>query len=67
MHDGAPCPCSKAVKQLIAENRLATLDWSGNSPDLKPIENLWEIVKSKVADKQHSSAGALKQTINRYG
>jgi len=63
MHDGAPCHCSKAVKQFAAENSLATLDCPGNSSDLNPVENLWAIVKIKVADKQPSSAGTLNQAI----
>ncbi|KAI0217548.1 hypothetical protein LSAT2_030687, partial [Lamellibrachia satsuma] len=35
----------------------------GNRPDLNPIENLWTIMKDKVADKQSSSAQNLKQAI----
>ena len=32
----------KAVKQLLAENSLATFDQPGSSPDLNVIKNLWE-------------------------
>ena len=37
MHDSAPCHRSKAVKECLTENSLATLDWPGNSPNLNPI------------------------------
>ena len=50
MHDGAACHCSKAVKQLLAEKSLATLDRLENTPYLNPIENLWKIINSKVAE-----------------
>ena len=63
MHDGAPCHRSKAMKQFLAENSLATLVWPTCSPDLNPIENLWTIIKNKIADKQPLSAGALDQAI----
>ena len=63
MHDGAPCHRSKIVKQFLSEKNVATLGWPGNSPDLNPIENLWEILKNKVAEKQPSSAGALNHAI----
>ena len=51
------------MKQLLAEKSLATLNRLGNTPDLNPIENLWEITNGKVADKQPSSAGVLNQVI----
>ena len=37
-HDGAACHCSKAVKQLLVEKSLATLDRLGNSPDLTSLK-----------------------------
>lgn len=63
MHDGAPCHRSKVVQNFLAKIKVSTLDWPGNSPDLNPIENLWEIVKKKVADKQPSSIESLKEAI----
>ena len=35
---------------------MGVLDCSGNSPDLKPIENLKSYMKNKVAEKQPSNA-----------
>ena len=41
------------------------LDWPGNSPGLNLIENLWAIVKDKVADEHPISAKDLEMAIKR--
>ena len=56
MHDGAPCHSSKIVTTFLKSEKVKVLDWPSNSPDLNPIENLWMVVKNKVAEKQASSA-----------
>ena len=63
MQNGAPCHRSKVAKTFLAENRIKVLDWAGNSPDLKPIENLWTNIKNKVAEKHASSAKDLVKVI----
>ena len=42
---------------------MKVLDWPSNSPDFNPIENLWEVLKNKVADKQPSSAKDFEDAI----
>ena len=63
MQDDTPCHRSKIVSEFLKEKKIKVLDWPGNSPDLNTIENLLEVLKNKVADKQPSSAEDLKDVI----
>ena len=60
MQDGSPCYCSKLVSDFLKKKNIKMLDWLGDSPDLNPIENLWAILKDKVADERLSSAKNLE-------
>ena len=51
-HDGAPAHSSRLVQKWFRNIRTEILDWPENSPDLNPIENLWKIVKRKLAKKK---------------
>ena len=48
MDDGAACHRSKATIKFKIWHNIKSLPWSGNSPDLDPIENLWPILKRKA-------------------
>jgi transposase len=39
---------SRVAKDFLAENRITTIDWPSNCPDLNSIENMWQIIKNKV-------------------
>ena len=65
MQDGAPCHRARQVKDFLSSNNIELLDWPGNSPDLNPIENLWSVMKNKVAAKQPSSLKTLVEWIKQ--
>ena len=46
--DLAPCHTSKKMRTFFEEKDITILDWSGNSPDLNSIENLWAVIKSRI-------------------
>ncbi|GFW67465.1 transposable element Tcb2 transposase [Trichonephila clavipes] len=40
---------ARPIKAFLAEQNIPLLDWPGNSPDMNPIENIWELMKREVA------------------
>ena len=63
MQDGAPCHRSKIVTNLLMKNDINKFDWPGNSPDLNPIENVWTVLKDKVAEKQPTNLENLQSAF----
>ena len=59
LQDGAPCQQSKVATEFLKKNQIGVLEWTGNSPDLNPIENMWTIMK----DKQPSSTESQRPAI----
>jgi len=52
MHDGAPCHMAKSVKAFLESKNIPVLSWPGNSPDMNPIENVWAILKRRMAKQR---------------
>lgn len=48
MHDNAPVHTAYIVRELLDDLGIEVMDWPPHSPDLKPIENLWRLLKAKI-------------------
>ena len=61
--DNDPKHRSKVVKEWKEKNKIISLDWPSNSPDLNPIENIWALLKNKVKKRQNKTAEEFKKSI----
>lgn len=64
MHDNAPCHKAHAVANFLDQNGIEVLPWPPYSPDMNPLENLWNIVKKRVHRYSFSSKEQLFQQIS---
>jgi len=46
--DSTPCHTAKAVYAWFKTNKIKVLKWPGNSPDMNPIESMWNQLKDEI-------------------
>ncbi|GFU72712.1 transposable element Tc3 transposase [Trichonephila clavipes] len=47
--DNAPCHRTVAAEQLLESEDIELMDWRVRSPDLNPIEHVWDFLGSRLA------------------
>ncbi|GFU10604.1 DDE_3 domain-containing protein [Trichonephila clavipes] len=48
MDDNAPCHRTVAAEQLLESEDIERMDWSARSPDLYPIEHVWDFLGRRL-------------------
>lgn len=48
MQDNAPAHTARLIKEYLSKESVTMLEWPPYSPDLNPIENIWNWIKKKV-------------------
>ena len=60
MHDHEPKHCLRLVRSCLEENNINVLEWSVQSPDLNPIDSLWNDVE------QHAVKAKPKNLVDLW-
>ena len=61
--DNDPKHTSRVAKEFIAENGICVIDWPSNSPNLNPIENMWQIMKNNVEKRMSQNIDELTRFL----
>ena len=64
--DNDPKHTSKSTSEWLRKNKMRTLEWPRQSPDLNPIEMLWHDLKTAVHARKPSSVAELQQFCKDY-
>ena len=61
VQDGAVFQSARTTMTLLQANRMNVLVWPSRSPDLNPIEHIWDVIGREVRRKSPKNGRQLKQ------
>ena len=62
-HDNDPKHTSKLIKDWLIAQNVTVMDWPAQSPDLSPIENLWDEIDRRIHTKNITNTSDLFEEI----
>jgi transposase len=64
VQDNAPCHKTLLVRHFLEENGIEAMPWPSCSPDLNPIEHVWNSMKVRIQGKKYSDKQVLWNELN---
>ncbi|CAF1115806.1 unnamed protein product [Rotaria magnacalcarata] len=62
-HDNNPKHTSRIVKNWLDKHRVKRLIWPPFSPDMNPIEHLWDELERRMKEHQPKNQKELRETL----
>ncbi|GFS69905.1 transposable element Tcb2 transposase [Trichonephila clavipes] len=68
MDDNAPCHRAVLIDDFLETENIQRMSWPANSPDLNPIEDVWDMLGRQIAALSYppSSVTELKRAHNSF-
>ncbi len=63
--DNARCHTARISTTLLEQNNIETLPWPALSPDLSPIEHLWDTLDRRVRRRQPVTLNQLRDVLRQ--
>ncbi|GFT70064.1 transposable element Tcb2 transposase [Trichonephila clavipes] len=67
MDDNAPCHRKVAAEQLLESEDIERMDWPARSPDLNPIEHVWDFLGRRLAARRTLPPVTIRELRRRMG